>query len=837
MTMFSNWMQGSSGVDTGDIGHSLRFRSAASAYLNRTPASSGNLKTWTMSMWVKRGTLSTGAFALFGTGANNTNDTICYFGPSGTGDQLDIIVRASSVVQGRLTTNQLFRDPTSHMHVVFVYDSPQVTAADRMKLFINGVRVTSFSTETQPAQNTETLWNTARALYLGRLRDDSPNYLDGYLSRICFVDGTALTPSSFGQFNTEINEWVSKSQSAVKAVVDAGGTNSFMLDFDDVSTSWSLGKDFRNATVLSGITCTTTNASNSVTAITGATQPQVGQQLQCANFSGGIAYVAAVGGSSGAWTATMDRNANASGTGVSCVFSGNGWSTNALFSLSGSTYDHMLDVPGNSYATLNSIYPSAANITNGNLTSGTTAVRAAFDAIKFDSKWEVTAGASAVTAGVISGTGTTNTTSVTANKVFAFRLTTAGALDYKNVTDAGSWTSITTGLIGTQYPYGITQAANWNFGQAPLHASATYQAAAGGYFFDTTPGYKALCQANLATPAILNPEDHMDVVTVTKSGNTNFTIPWDASTYDTFFEIRRRDATGDWYQIDGLRGYDKILKSNSTAAETTDANVLGISGTTGTLKSTLADGTYVVTMHKAGLTASRQTNTDGSITSTVSRNVDSGFAIVTYTGTGANATVGHGLGKAPSLVIVKGRSNALGSWTVWHGAFAGTEYIYLNGTAAKGTAAGYWNSTTPTSTAFSVGTLDDTNKSAATQVAYCHADIPGYSKAFSYTGAGATTDNAYVDVGFKIKSADIKCSSTTGNWVRMDTVCNTYNVAETALRVNTSESEGTVGTTYDMDFTAFGIKHRASNVADVTAAQTYIGIAYADVAGKYSLGR
>ena len=111
----------------------------------------------------------------------------------------------------------------------------------------------------------------------------------------------------------------------------------------------------------------------------------------------------------------------------------------------------MLDVPGNSFATLNPLIPSAANITNGNLSSGTTAVRATMNSTAFNSQWFVTAGASAVTAGVIDDTGTTNTTTVTANKVFAFKMTATGSLSYKNVTDAGSWTSIATGLTGNNW--------------------------------------------------------------------------------------------------------------------------------------------------------------------------------------------------------------------------------------------------------------------------------------------------------------------------------------------------------------------------------------------------
>lgn len=168
---------------------------------------------------------------------------------------------------------------------------------------------------------------------------------------------------------------------------------------------------------------------------------------------------------------------------------GNNWTANNISLTAGATYDWMDDTATNNHATLNPLAPGAANITKANLASGTTAVRATFNALAISSYWEVTAGGSNVTAGVINDAGTTNTVTVTANKTFAFRLSTAGALDYRNVTDAGSWTSITTGLTGNQFPYGTTAAADWNFGQRPFNG--------------TVPGgYAKLCAANLTNAAI-----------------------------------------------------------------------------------------------------------------------------------------------------------------------------------------------------------------------------------------------------------------------------------------------------------------------------------------------
>lgn len=714
----------SSGVDTGDIGHSLRFRGVASSSLNRTFVAPTANTSWALNYWLKLGTLGT-LRHLLGVGAGSMAGHISL----SAGNALTFTDNAGNVVA---TSTPLLRDPTGHGQL-FVRSN-----GTNIKGYWNGVEILSYV-------GTITTINSANVHWIGRRSAASADHFDGYMSRTCFVDnGGALTPSDFAYFNTEINEWVSKTQSAVKAVIDAGGTNSFMLDFDDGTSLTTLGYDKSSK--------------------------------------------------------------------------GNNWTLNSFSLTAGTTYDWMLDVPGNSYAALNPIYPSAANITNGNLSSGTTAARGTLNSTLFDSQWFVTAGASAVTAGVIDDSGTTNTTSVTANKVYAFKMTTAGALSYKNVTDAGSWTSIATGLTGNRWPYSVTQAASWNFGQQPLPEA-----------LDT--GFKALCQANMPTPAILNPEQHHNVYTVTKSGNTNFTLDWDGSVYDTYFEIKRRDVAGDWYNVDGLRGYDKILKSNSTAAETTDANVIGVSGTTCTLKSTLADGTYVISAWKAGLTASRQTNTDGSITSTVSRNVTSGFAIVAFTSPASgNFSIGHGLGKAPKEVIVKNRAGTGGWTTFFKGATSIDSYLALNLTNAVTSSAGIWGGAEPSSTVVSMQSAVAIAASSA-GVAYVHAEIPGYSKFGSYAGNGSV-DGAYADLGFKPKWFRVKSSTAADDWRVYDALRPGYNVQGGDLRANTTVAEATAA---EIDLTSSAVKLRIATTPN--AAQTYVYSAYADVPTKYSLAR
>jgi hypothetical protein len=716
MTILSTF-GGASSVDTGDIPASLRFRSGASAYLSRTFGTPTDNKKWTWSGWVKRGALPAGAYNLLSGGSGGSNDASLMLDANGS---LWLYYWTGSYVFS-LTAAAFSRDPTSHVHLVVAYDSTQAqtghSASDsRVRFYLNGVQVSS--TGTLPSQNyASNQINAAVGHRLGYTVASSYPF-DGYLSRIAFVDGQALTPSSFGYLNTEINEWVSKSQSAVKAVVDAGGTNSFMLDFDDGTSLTTLGYDKSSK--------------------------------------------------------------------------GNNWTLNNFSLTAGTTYDWMLDVPGNSFATLNNIHPSAANITNGNLTSGTTAVRATMNALSFDSKWEVTAGASAVTAGVISGTGTATTTSVTANKTFAFRLTTSGALDYKNVTDAGSWTSITTGLSGEQYPYGVTQAANWNFGQAPLHASATYQSAAGGYFYDTTTGYKALCQRNMPDPAILNPENGFVSVLATED-NIYSALAAARSGWTDYVDIlKNRAASESWaWQFSHDSSNEYAVAASSLVRQTKRTQ----SGSNNWVGYSIRIGaTY-------GTAAGSVSHTNGAAT-----------------------TITHNIGKsARQLILLFNRAGG-SAVPVCHPDLTSGELLDLCTTAADAA-----------STAItSVGTNSFQIGSGVATGTYDYLVCSEISQFFDlgkWTG-NAAADGAYYNADHKPKMLYAKSLSTTDDHRVYDDLRPGYNVQGGVVLANTNAAETTAA---EMDITAFGMKARIATTPN--AAQTYVTASWASVASKYSLAR
>ena len=305
--------------------------------------------------------------------------------------------------------------------------------------------------------------------------------------------------------------------------------------------------------------------------------------------------------------------------------------------------------------------------------------------------------------------------------------------------------------------------------------------------------------------------------------------------------FKRRGAVENHWLTDSVRGSTKGLFSNLTDAEATRTDQLtsfnsnGFSlGADAAGYSNVSGQSYIAWQWKAGGTA--VSNTAGSITSSVSANTTAGFSVVTYTGTGANATVGHGLGVAPSMVIVKSRSSVY-DWGVYQSANTAspaTQRLLLSTTSATDTNSTYWNNTAPTSSVFSLGSQPNVNNSASTFVAYCFAPVAGYSAFGSYTG-NASTDGPFVFLGFRPRFVMIKCSSTTGNWIIWDSSRGTYNVIDSLrLYPNLSDAEGGG---VDIDFVSNGFKFRNTNAAMNGSGSTYIYMAFAENPFKYANAR
>ena len=220
-------------------------------------------------------------------------------------------------------------------------------------------------------------------------------------------------------------------------------------------------------------------------------------------------------------------------------------------------------------------------------------------------------------------------------------------------------------------------------------------------------------------------------------------------------------------------------------------------------------------------------NFSGSIQSTVSANTTAGFSIVSYTGTGSNATIGHGLGKKPDWIIVKAYEDAQ-QWAVQHSALGATKGIRINTTAAAYTSSTRWNNTEPTSSVFSVGSEAEVNTNTEDHIAYCFTSIKGYSKFGSYTGNG-NSDGAFVYTGFKPAFIIQKSTSINANWPIWDSTRNTSNIAHRVLNTDLSDAEytsadGVVG----IDILSNGFKMRDNNATRNQSGVNYIYIAFAE---------
>ena len=305
--------------------------------------------------------------------------------------------------------------------------------------------------------------------------------------------------------------------------------------------------------------------------------------------------------------------------------------------------------------------------------------------------------------------------------------------------------------------------------------------------------------------------------------------------------IKGRSAAYNHALFDVNRGARNVLSSNTTAAEVLDTagtsmtsfDAGGFSlGTNSATASTNVNGsTFVGWQWKAGGAA--VSNTAGSITSSVSANTTAGFSVVTWTGTGSNATVGHGLGVAPAMIIVKNRSTVT-DWPVYCGSLTtpSTQFMTLNLTAAFATSAAIFGAAS-TSTTFAVGTHVSTNGSTNSMVAYCFAPVAGYSAFGSYTGNGSA-DGPFVYLGFRPRFVMYKRTDSTGNWFIDDSSRVGYNVIQSDLLAEASNAEGNYNG--GIDFLSNGFKLKATANGNASGG-TFIFMAFAEVPFKFANAR
>jgi hypothetical protein len=291
--------------------------------------------------------------------------------------------------------------------------------------------------------------------------------------------------------------------------------------------------------------------------------------------------------------------------------------------------------------------------------------------------------------------------------------------------------------------------------------------------------------------------------------------------------IKSRTTTNSHALYDAVRGATKTLRSNTSGAEATSSQSLTSFDSDGF--SVGSDGqengsgrNYASWNWKANGAGS--SNTDGSITSTVSANTTSGFSIVSYTGTGSVATVGHGLGAVPKMIFFKDRETSV-DWGVYAEAIGNGNELYLSTTDSSGANSNAFNSTSPTSSVFTIGTSSRYNPSSKSVIAYCFAEKTGYSKFGSYIGNG-DSDGSFIYTGFRPAWIMIKKTSSAGSWIIQDNKRDVDNPALIRLFPDTTDTD-TSSTSYSKDFLSNGFKIRNTNGNENTSGATYIYMAFA----------
>jgi|DEB0MinimDraft_6_1074348.scaffolds.fasta_scaffold67282_1 hypothetical protein len=335
----------------------------------------------------------------------------------------------------------------------------------------------------------------------------------------------------------------------------------------------------------------------------------------------------------------------------------------------------------------------------------------------------------------------------------------------------------------------------------------------------------------MAYTTIKKPSDYFNTVLYTGDDSSNRGITGVGFQPDLVWNKTRNQAFNH-YLFDSVRGAGQLIFPNDSAAEqdksaefiSFDSNGFTVTQNAGSIGINWSSANYANWCWLgANGTAS---NTDGSITSTVSANTTSGFSIVSYTGTGANGTVGHGLGSAPQVVIVKERSGA-DSWYVGHASLGFTKNLYLNLTNTPNTETAIFNDTAPTSSVFSLGNNTGINESGSTYITYCFAEKKGFSKFGSYTGNG-NADGSFIYLGFKPAFLIVKRTDTANFWLIRDNKRDTFNVSNKTLNADGADTEASWGSTYLIDYLSNGFKCRDATTPINASGGTYIYMAFAE---------
>ena len=794
----SQWMYKSGDYE---IANSLRFEDGDSAYLYRTP-DAGNRKTWTFSAWIKRGNLGIDI------------DLLHAYADSGERSQL--VFAADDTIKfdfddytaNRLTTTQVFRDASAWYHIVLAVDTTQGTAANRVKIYVNGNQITDFSAASYPSQNEDGHINSAIQHEISSY-DGSGGYLDGYLAEVNFIEGAAKVPADFGETG-DYGEWKPKKYGG------AYGDEGFYLDFKSsgvgTAGSGTVGAD------RSG------NGNHWTSSGLAATDQMIDTPTN--NFCTANAIDV--------------QTANKLKEGALQVEPGNGRTRGTMAVTSGKWYFEVL-----------LLAQTSSTVDVG--ISGVAHEVGTDDGNEFVRIQHPSNGGDSVTINIGGSTTAEQGTVANGNIIGCFFDMAAEEVSFlvNNSAIAASCTGVDfSGLTNKDMmvPIVVTGGGRrivCNFGQdSSFSGNKTAGNNADGngigdFFYAPPSGFLALCASNLPEPAVI-PSEHFNTILYTGDDQTGKAISGVGFAPD-FLWFKERNNTAHHVLHDSVRGVSAgRISSNRTNAEDAGDSIASFDSDGFTVGSSAAyinsDSANIVAWSwKAN--GSGAANTEGSINTTkTSANVDSGFSIMTYTGNATEgATLGHGLNKAPEMIWVKTRAS--GGWMVFHSGNTSepaTEELNLEVTEATQDSANIWNDTAPAATVFSLGNNGAVNGNGTAFVAYCFHSVEGYCKVGRYQGNN-NANGEFVNTGFRPAFVMTKQSSTTGDWTLHDSARDIDNPLFNELTANESAAEGTSDA--DMDFTANGFKiRRASGQFNANNANV-VYLAFAETPFKYANGR
>jgi hypothetical protein len=803
---------GSSSATAYPLQRSVRLRSSAQAYFSRTPPSSGNTKTFTFNLWIKRGFLSTNQDIYFTNAGGGTFAAISWT----TSNAITFTSVNSSVASAELITTPVYRDVSSWYMLTFVADTTQATASNRVKIFVNGLQVTALSTATYPALNYDFQMNNTLVQNIGRPATFPSDF---YIAEVNFINGQALTPSSFSQTDPITGVLQPKKYTG------AYGTTGYYLNFQDNSaaTAAAIGKDSsgngnnwtpNNISVTAGVTYDSMLDVPTLTSTTQANYPTLnsigpgnaGGTYSNANLSfasavanqwrSGIATmflpsgkfyfeatIQVLGANNFLMIGACGIQTNATVYGNYTGLAANGWSVQCNGTTGGTKYNNggATNVTNATFANwlVNDVLQCAVDVTNGRIWFGK-------------------------------------------NNTWLEGVPSAGT--------GASFTNLTGPIAPSISCYSSTAQLAANFGQRP---------------FSYTPptGFIALNAYNLPTPSIPNSASQFAATlwagNSTASTNISNAVNNVSFRPDLVWIKNRSSASWDHNLHNSVVGAASYLYSNLPNAEVSDSNVMSAflsnGFTVGTSGFSNATGfNYVGWQWKGGGTA--VTNTSGSITSQVSSNSTAGFSVVTYSGNGTvGATIGHGLSVKPAMIIIKNRSaTTVGPqsqhWIVEHQSLSG------------GVIANSSTFTTPstmtvlclnlTIAAVTYGLDAQVNASGYNYVAYCFSEIAGFSSFGTFNGNGVV-DGPFIYTGFRPAYIFIKRTNAASQWYQVDKARNGYNSVQGLLYPNLNAAEASI----NWDILSNGFKMRDAG-ADVNASGSpFIYAAFAENPFQYALAR